>query len=89
MSTKQRYLVSYKSLVPNEPNYMTFGVRAKNYNSAMTITKTFIYSKELHNHKDIDYVLHGVPSNTPAMYEIPSDDEDTIVIVDDKYNIDE
>ena len=77
-------------MVPDEPNYMTFGVWAKNYNSAMTVTKTFIYSKELHNHKDIDYVLYGVPSNTPAMYEIPSDDdEDTTVILDDKYNMDE
>ena len=54
------------------------------------MTKTFIYSKELHNHKEIDYVLNAVPSNTPAMHEIPSDeDEVPTVIADDKYNIDE
>lgn len=90
MSTKQRYLVHYKSLVPNEPNETTFGVFAKKYNQAISITRTFIYSRELHNHREIDYVLKAVPSNKPAIHEIPDDEDEGLpVMANDKYNMDE
>ena len=88
MSTKQRFLVHYKSLVPDQPNEMTFGVFAKKHNQALILTKTFIYSRELHNHRDIDYLLVALPSNEAAMHEIPDiDDEGTTVVDDDKYNM--
>lgn len=90
MATKTRWLVSYESKDPAKPERMTFGVWASKYNQAITITGTFIYSRELHDSKEYDYVLDAKPSNDAATYEIPDDDEDhTVVVADESYNIDE
>lgn len=88
MSMKRRFVATYRSLVPGEPNEMTFGVRAKSLNKAMELTEMYIYAKELHNHREVEYVLLVEPSNEPATHEIPSDDyESTPVVDDDRYNM--
>lgn len=73
MSQKQRYLVTYKSLKPNEPATKTYGVYAKKYNQAINEVRLHIFSKGLHNSKDHGYDLNAEPSFKKADVELSED----------------
>jgi hypothetical protein len=75
MTTKTRYVVTYRSEDPTKTGTISFGVKTKTKAQALTRTREYIYEKEIHEDSAHDYKLIAEVSSKPALHEIPDVDE--------------